>query len=147
MVRKAAAGVVAGLAALLLAGTTRAQESGGTARVYFEGDSQPRTRLYRAGEGSEAGYVPICSSPCVALMPVGSYRLALAQENGTPKEVEGVVRIAGDSTIRATYESRASTRAAGWSIVGVSVVAGLALVGLSAKTTASPYCDTGPAMA
>jgi hypothetical protein len=72
-------------------------------------------------------YGRVCTAPCEATVPAGSYSMALTKGNGSPIEVEDMVRVDGPSTLQGTYTSYSALRTAG-SVLGiVSVVGGIIL--------------------
>lgn len=73
-------------------------------------------------------YGRVCTAPCEATVPAGSYSMALTKGNGSPIEVEDMVRVDGPSTLQGTYTSYSALRTAG-SVLGIaSVVGGIILV-------------------
>lgn len=85
------------------------------------------------------GYQALCTAPCAATIPAGRHRFAVAQGRNSAIEVEGTTTLTSDSLVAARYESRAGLRAAGWTILGVGLFAGL----LVASSSASEKCEGG----
>ena len=82
----------------------------------------------RAGDDGPGatGFSKLCTAPCDAALPAGSYRFALAREGESPRTAKQVVNIRGDASLRADIVSRRDARTAGWVIGGVGVGGGLA---------------------
>lgn len=83
-----------------------------------------------SGGGSQRisadAYEAMCTAPCEVTMPRGSYQLALSNHD-VPVDAKPV-NISGDSTLEATYTSRAGTRTVGWILIPVSLLGGTALI-------------------
>jgi hypothetical protein len=73
-------------------------------------------------------YGRVCTAPCEATVPAGSYSMALTKGNGAPVEVEEMVQVSGPSTLQGTYTSYAALRTAGTIVSIASVLGGGFLV-------------------
>lgn len=69
-------------------------------------------------------YGRICTAPCEATLPAGSYPMALSRGNNSPVEAEELVRVDGPSTLQGTYTSYAALRTAGVVTSVASVLGG-----------------------
>ncbi len=70
-------------------------------------------------------YGRVCTAPCEATAPAGTYSMALSKgNNGTPVETEEMVRIDGPSTLQGTYTSYATLRGVGVAVVVASLIGG-----------------------
>jgi hypothetical protein len=72
-------------------------------------------------------YRQVCTAPCEVKMRPDRYKFALSDRNGHPIVVENPVVVKGSTTIYGRLESREGTRTAGWIVIGVSVLGGLAI--------------------
>ncbi|HEU4412679.1 MAG TPA: hypothetical protein VFS43_45970 [Polyangiaceae bacterium] len=73
-------------------------------------------------------YGRICTAPCEASVPAGTYPMALSKGNGSPIEAEEPVQVTGPSTLQGTYTSYAALRTTGTVISIASVLGGAFLV-------------------
>jgi hypothetical protein len=78
--------------------------------------------------GDAAGYEHICTAPCEATLPAGTYRLALSQGGGMPVEPRNAVTIERSSLLYGTYTSRKVLRTIGWVVLGAIILGGTALM-------------------
>lgn len=86
-------------------------------------------------------YGRICTAPCDATVPAGSYSMALSKGNGSPVEVEELVRVDGPSTLQGTYTSYSRLRITGVVVGLASLLAGGYLVISSFGN--EEVCDNG----
>jgi hypothetical protein len=88
--------------------------------------------------GTAVQYQPICTTPCDATMPAGTYSLALSKEGGGVVAADQSISFdAGKNDLRGTYTSYQSTRNTGWIVVVGSLVGGAALMLSSLATTST----------
>jgi len=103
---------------------------GDSARVTIDGDTGHAAQTYRR----------ICTAPCEAVLPPGTYLMALASGHGDPVVVDDPVVIEGPSSLRAKHTSYAPLRIAG-AILGVgAAIGGIYLMG-SAVLRSKETCD------
>lgn len=76
----------------------------------------------RSGGMVAEGFEEICSRSCQLKMPAGTYSFALALDDEGITEVKQVTIPAGDSKLRASFESRSGMRTLGWLLVATSPV-------------------------
>lgn len=74
------------------------------------------------------GYAPICETPCVATLFPGTYRMALALNEGYPLDVEQAVHLTSDSLVEGRYVDKNRMRRAGAMFGIVSMVAGTVMM-------------------
>jgi len=74
------------------------------------------------------GYAPICETPCVATLVPGTYRMALALDEGYPLDVETAVYLEVDSVVEGRYVDKRRMRRAGAMFGLVTVVAGTVMM-------------------
>lgn len=74
------------------------------------------------------GYAPICETPCVASLFPGTYRMALALNEGYPLDVEQAVHLTGDSLVEGRYLDKNRMRRAGAMFGIVSMVVGTVMM-------------------
>jgi hypothetical protein len=79
----------------------------------------------------------ICTAPCEATLPAGTYTLAAAVPDEELVIVDDPVVLRESGLLRASYESNAGIRTTGWVVGGSSLVAGIALslVGYYVRST------------
>lgn len=92
------------------------------------------------GSGVVLGYSRLCTAPCSAQLPVGSYTLGLSRGDRGVVEADPVT-IRGPSTLEATYRSRQGTRTGGWFVVLGGGVIGALLIATS--STSRSACVSG----
>jgi len=122
----------------------RAQDADAETRVRFEATTADTDfHVHRGGPHDRApsvddapGYAHVCTAPCDVTMAPGTYRLALSQPGRAP--LDSAVTLQGPSTVTGTYTSRRGLRIAGWSLMGLGVIAG-SVVAIGAATRA-PSC-------
>ena len=74
------------------------------------------------------GYAPICETPCVATLVPGTYRMALALDEGYPLDVETAVHLEVDSVVEGRYVDKRRMRRAGAMFGLVALVAGTVMM-------------------
>jgi len=74
------------------------------------------------------GYAPICETPCVATLFPGTYRMALALNEGYPLDVERAVLLETDSLVEGHYVDKTRMRRGGAMFGIVSMVAGTVMM-------------------
>ncbi len=116
----------------------RANKTGVT--FYWRGDSA-RVVLDGDDRGTAQSYRRICTAPCEASLPPGTYLMALSSGHDKAVAVEEPVVLEGPSSIHGTHRSYTPLRVIGTIIVISSVVSGLYLIGRGVlRTTES--CDS-----
>lgn len=91
------------------------------------------TREAHSGALSAEGYDRICTAPCRAELPVGTYRLALSLHDDGDTDwtaIDDSVRISGPGLLRAEYDDASGLRTAGYITLGAGGGAGALLVAL-----------------
>lgn len=76
------------------------------------------------------GFDRVCTAPCTATLPAGTYELALSGP-GRDRPTTSTTQVtlpAGESRIEGWFESNASTRGWGWAIFGTGIAGGFALM-------------------
>lgn len=76
------------------------------------------------GVAYATGYERLCSAPCDLKLPAGTEVLALSEGDEAPRKAAPITFPAGNSRLVGSFESRAGTRAIGWTIFGASLIAG-----------------------
>ena len=78
------------------------------------------------------GFSEICTAPCEASLPAGTYTFGVSKPKGVAVEGDQVTLPAGESRLHADYTDNSELRLAGWvtMIGGVAVGSGLLLEGL-----------------
>jgi hypothetical protein len=91
----------------------------------------------------------LCTAPCKANLPAGSYRFALSREADEPTEARPSIDLsAGPSTLDGRFVSRRGTRIAGWILLSVAAVAFGATTALAMTGSSIPLSATmGTALA
>jgi hypothetical protein len=85
-------------------------------------------------DGSGKRFNELCKTPCDVYLEPGEYEMALSElDSNEPMEASDRVRIEGGENIEATYESRASIRAAGVTILLLGSLAGGAIIATAEK--------------
>lgn len=124
---------------------------GPAARVQFE-STPPGVTLqrraasagvYSGGVGANIvvhGFEEICTAPCRASLPAGTYTFGASQGGGRTIEAEPVTLPPGESTLTARWQSRGGVRAAGWLIAFGSLIGGTVLIADSFKS--EQVCDS-----
>ncbi len=69
----------------------------------------------------------ICTAPCEASIPAGSYRMALSTPESGLLVLDDPVQVPGSGRVEGTYRSNSGIRTAGWITGGGSLLAGLTL--------------------
>jgi hypothetical protein len=95
-----------------------------------------------AGYLTAKGYRDVCIAPCGAVLPAGTYHMALSSHGGRPVAVSEPVQIEGPSTLQTSYESRAGTRAAGIVITALGGATGLVLI-IAGELHTTNECTAG----
>jgi len=80
--------------------------------------------MYGLGEQ----YDRICTSPCEASLPVGTYKMAVRLPDNELVIAEELVDIKESSLVNGYYESNTDIRTVGWIVAGSSLAAGILLV-------------------
>jgi hypothetical protein len=121
-----------------------------TVRLELKAD-QPGVTFHRhvgtsQGYGPRSGYVvldnfePLCTAPCTAHLPAGTYRLGLSTSDDNsvlpaPKQLA----LNGKVTLDGRIASNAGIRVAGWVVTLASLVGGLILANQSDKRCDGTY--------
>ncbi len=87
------------------------------------------------------GYDRICTAPCDATLPTGTYTLGLAQGNDSATRVDDPVHIYGDSVLHGHIESRTALRVGGILLCAAAIVAGSIIALAPAFSTSSTPID------
>ena len=76
------------------------------------------------------GFDRVCTAPCDASLPAGTYEFALSGPGRyRPTAVHGQITLpAGESRLEGRFESQAMTRGWGWVIFGTGIVGGFGLM-------------------
>jgi hypothetical protein len=86
-------------------------------------------------------YRQVCTAPCEVKMRPDRYKFALSDKNGHPIVVETPVLVKGSTTLYGRFESRQGVRTAGWIVVGVSLLGGLAIALIPPSNSSSGHQD------
>lgn len=71
-------------------------------------------------------YDTVCTAPCDASLPAGTYQFGISSASGAPVPVDEPVKITGSGTLKADYRSNAGKRAVGWvAVLGGAIGGGL----------------------
>jgi hypothetical protein len=87
-----------------------------------------------AGYGVIYAYNRVCTAPCEASLPAGTYIMAISQGSGEPRPVSEPVVLTGPSTLQGSVASGTGLRLLGVAIMIGGVVGGIVLLA-SASTT------------
>jgi hypothetical protein len=82
-------------------------------------------------------YERICTTPCEAWLPRGSYFLGVSRGSGSPVAVEQTLRLNGDVTLTAVYHDYGGTRGMGVAAYVLGGVGSAALLGIGAAEQSS----------
>ena len=74
-----------------------------------------------------SGYTRICSAPCEATLPEGSYTFALTTDDKAPVAAKPI-HVSGSQTVHGQLERKRGVRAGGWVIFGAGLVVGTSLL-------------------
>ena len=114
----------------------------GAGLSFFVRDGGLSVSFGNGASASGTSYRQLCTAPCMAELPAGSYELALAEPGGDPVAA-GSVFIRERGRVRGSYTDNTALRVAGWIIAGASMVAMIAYVASMDFSTAT---STGPAL-
>jgi len=99
-----------------------------------------RTAVAGGPHGVIAAYDRICTAPCEASMPSGSYEMALSQHGSTPRGTSDPVVVRGESTLQGSFESRMGIRLVG---LGIAIAGGIGGIWLTSTAASSHQeCET-----
>jgi hypothetical protein len=88
----------------------------------YRGGSMMPSTAFTSVHGRSYGR--ICTAPCEATVPAGSYPMALAKGNNAPIEAEEMVHVNGPSTLQGAYKSYSGLRTAGFFVSLASLLGG-----------------------
>jgi hypothetical protein len=106
------------------------------------GDSAEPLRLH---VGTDAGWAPVCTSPCRAELPLGvPLRLAVSRGDGSPTPAPGSLVLGAPSRLDLRYESHRTERAFGWGLLlGGPVVGALVIASAPAESGCAADSESG----
>jgi hypothetical protein len=93
-----------------------------------------RTAVAGGTHGSIYAYDRICTAPCEASMPAGSYEMALSQRGGAVRGAPAPVAFQGESTLQGSFESRMGLRMLG---LGIAIAGGAGGIYLMSSATST----------
>jgi hypothetical protein len=97
--------------------------------VQMRGSEPGLTFHYHASTAEAAGfsvrgYSRICTAPCEAALPEGTFEMALSRPGEGPRRVSDPVAVPGAGTLEGEMVSRSALRAFGWVLIVASPIAG-----------------------
>jgi hypothetical protein len=92
--------------------------------------------------GEPRGYAIVCSAPCNARLPKGTWRLALSPDGHSVVEPDQPVTLTGPSKLETHYESNRAMRVFGWVLFGASLAIGSTVAILSISVDGKPVDGT-----
>jgi hypothetical protein len=111
----------------------------GEPNITFHIKTSSATAGYGLGKVTATGYDRICTAPCTASLPAGTYEMAYSRAHQSPKDFyEPVTLRGGNETVRADFDDHSLLKTVG----GVTLVAGL-LGGITMALTADPQDGWG----
>jgi hypothetical protein len=84
-------------------------------------------------------YRQVCSAPCEVKMRPDRYKFALSDKSGHTIVVDNPVAVNGSTTLYGRLDSMQGVRTAGWIVVAVSVLGGLAIATLAPAKSSQQY--------
>jgi hypothetical protein len=106
------------------------------------GEVKVYVRAPAAGSGKR--FAELCKTPCDVYLEPGEYEMALSElDSSEPVEARERVRIEGSENLEASYESRASTRAAGVVILLLGTLGGGAIIASANEENSSAQVTIG----
>lgn len=111
---------------------------------YQHSDITTTVETPRGGILTGIGYKTICTAPCKAELPVGTYALAMSYAGSPPRE-GAPVRVQKQTThLHGNYVSRSSERKAGIGVALGGLVAGMAVTGIGFAQTKTECVPSFP---